>query len=261
MPKGAMSANVVRYRSAAFLSSVIGAQRSLSRRNCEPPVSNVPARRRRVAPALARATRAVFRVCTLAVAMGLVACGASAPPEPQVAVGRLADAVKRRDAEAVHAMLDERSRVRISVAEVRLLLDQDGPEIAQHLRDRAERDVAVRADVVLPGGERVALSRSAGRYYVTDTRGLAGVAVTPQEALVGLRQALEHPDYGLLLQLLSSDLRHAVDSQRLELVQALSDVEVLQIVVQGDRAVVNTADGHRVELELESGVWRVRDFE
>jgi hypothetical protein len=45
------------------------------------------------------------------------------------------------------------------------------------------------------------------------------------------------------------------------LVQALSDVDVMQIVVQGDRAVVNTADGHRVELELESGVWRVRDFE
>lgn len=199
---------------------------------------------------------------TFAVSANLVfGCGGLATPEPQIAVSGLADAVKRRDAKAVHAMLDEQSRVNVTVAEVQALLDQDGEEIGRRLHERARRDVAVRADVVLPGGEQVGVSQTNERYYVADTSGLAAVAVTPQEALVGLRRALEHPDYGLLLQLLSSDVRKAVDSQRQALVQALADVEVVQIVVQGDRAVVNTADGHRVELELESGVWRVRDFE
>jgi hypothetical protein len=158
-------------------------------------------------------------------------------------------------------MLDDQSRLRVTVAEVQIVLDRDATAVAKRLAEQSRREVAVCADVVLPGGEEVELSAAAGQYYVADTSGLVGVAVTPREALVGLRQALQHPDYGLLLQLLSSDVRQAVDSQRQALVQALSDVDVMQIVVQGDRAVVNTADGHRVELELESGVWRVRDFE
>lgn len=194
---------------------------------------------------------------------GAIGCGSAATPEPRVAVTELAQAVQRRDARAVHAALDESSRRNVTVAEIAVLLERDGAEIEQQLRARAsvQATPSVRASVVLPEGEQVDLSQAEGGYFVDETSGLMAVAVTPREALLGLRRALSQPDYALLLQLLSSDVRQAVESQRQALVQALADVEVLDVVVQGDRAVVNTADGHRVELELESGVWRVRDFE
>lgn len=192
-----------------------------------------------------------------------VGCTSAATPEPKAAVDELAQAVRKRDARAVHALLDDSSRRNVTVAEVAMLLERDGAEIEKQLRGWAEVEAPPRVDAaaVLPGGERVELQRADGQYFVDETSGLMAVAVTPREALLGLRRALEQPDYDLLLQLLSSDVRQAVESQRQALVQALADVEVLDVVVQGDRAVVNTADGHRVELELESGVWRVRDFE
>lgn len=198
----------------------------------------------------------------VAVSFSGFGCARATTPEPKVAVTDLAQAVQKRDARAVHALLDDSSRRNITVAEVAILLERDGAEIEKQLRGWAAAPAPrVDAAAVLPGGERVELRQADGQYYVDETSGLLAVAVTPREALIGLRRALEQPDYDLLLQLLSSDVRQAVESQRQALVQALADVEVLDVVVQGDRAVVNTADGHRVELSLESGVWRVRDFE
>jgi hypothetical protein len=37
--------------------------------------------------------------------------------------------------------------------------------------------------------------------------------------------------------------------------------DALPIQVNGNRATLQTTTGHRVELELHDGVWKVRDFE
>lgn len=251
-----MSANVVRYRSAAFLSSVIGAKRSPRPVNCDSSVRRDGCTRPVVGSV--SSSMGVWSALILACA---ASCTGASLPEPETAATALARAVERRDAPAVHALLDEQSRSKVTVAEVQALLDQNAAEVGKRLAVHARSEATVHADAVLPGGEQVTLREAGGEFYVADTSGLAGVAVTPREALIGLRRALEQPNYGLLLQLLSSDVREAVESQRRALVQALSDVEVVQIIVEGDHAIVNTADGHRVELELESGVWRVRDFE
>src|SRR5690606_31839577 len=138
-----------------------------------------------------------------------------------------------RDAQAVHAMHDEQSRRGVTVADGQKLLHRAGPELGAMHDAHSERDRAGNADVALPGGEQVRVTETAGSYYVADTSGLVGVAVTPHEALVGLRRALEKPDYDVLLQLLSSEVRQAVEARRLALVQALEDIEIMQIVVRG----------------------------
>lgn len=247
-----MSANVVRYRSAAFLSSAMRRQPNRLLSECEPCIAEEPSIRR----------KAGCRRVASALVLGLVAaCGSGAAPDPKHAVAELTDAVTRRDGPAVHALLDADSRSRITVEEVQVLLDRDAKDIAERLSADPERAVEVKASVMLSGGERVSLEAQEGQYWVNESSALSVFAVTPLDALAGLRRALEQPDYGLLLQLLASDVREQVESRRRALIEALSDARTLDVAVQGDRAVVNTADGHRVELELESGIWRVRDFE
>lgn len=247
-----MTANVVRYFSAAFVSTVIVGQCTPRRADCESSICS------RLAPTLARRFRALLSAVAL---LGATACASRPAPEPKAAATQFAAAVARRDATAVHAMLDEQSRRSVTVEEVQALLDRDAPNVARRIQDTTKRPARVEAKLLMPGGESVVLTREADSYFVQDGSALFGFAVTPQEALVGLRRALEQPDYQLLLQLLSTETREQVESRRRALVQALSDLAVVDIAVQGERAVVSTADGHRVELELESGVWRVRDFE
>jgi hypothetical protein len=274
-PNGAMSANVVRYRSDAFLSSVMYHQPSWLSPNCEHPKGGsevAPLLRAKsihfpsaacspswpLPPAKLKNTFSLAFATMFTLALG---CGGVSTPNPSVAVGDFSGAVQRKDARAVHAMLDEASRRRVTVEEVHVLLERDGPEIVRRMNESASLEVRVRADAVLAGGERVALNQESDQFRVSESSTLMGFAVTPHEALTGLRRALEHPDYAMLLQLLSSDVREQVESHRKALVRALSDLGAVEVVVEAERAVVNTADGHRVELELESGVWRVSDFE
>jgi hypothetical protein len=276
-----MSANVVRYRSAAFLSSAMRRQPNRLPSECEPCIAEGASIRRRASRHGATSSRAPSDSapsnrgpCNRALSYGagwlglsallfagLVACGSAATPDPKLAVTELTDAVTRRDGAAVHAMLDADSRSRITVEEVQALLERDGTDIAQRLSAVPKQTSEVQASAMLPGGELVSLEAREGRFWVNESSALSAFAVTPLDALTGLRRALEQPDYGLLLQLLSSDVREQVETRRRALIEALSDVRTLDVAVQGDRAVVNTADGHRVELELESGIWRVRDFE
>lgn len=158
-------------------------------------------------------------------------------------------------------MLDASSQSRVTVDEVRRLLERDGSEVTRRLDAGRRAPVEVRAEAVLPGGERLTLASDAEGFRVSETSALLGFAVTPEEALMGLRRALELPDYTLLLQLLTHEVREQVESRRRALVQALAELRALDVAVTGDRATITTADGHRVELELEAGIWRVRDFE
>ncbi len=194
-------------------------------------------------------------------AFAALACGSGALPAPRAAADELSVAVRRKDARAVHAMLDAASRSRVTVDEVRVLIERDGTEITRRLDGGGKEPVELRADAVMPGGERLTLTSDGEGFRVSETSALLGFAVTPEEALMGLRRALELPDYTLLLQLLTDEVREQVESRRRALVEALAELRALDVATQGDRAIITTADGHRVELELESGVWRVRDFE
>lgn len=190
----------------------------------------------------------------------LPGCGTAALPEPRRDLHAFAEAVAKKDAHLVYAMLDEQTRRNITVKEVALLLARDGDELTLRTKRLADTPAAVDARVALDSGQRVALTRQDGGFYV-DTPGLnGGAALTPMEAVAALRSALEAGSYKALLDVLTPELREQVEEHRKRLIEALRYEEALELTQEGERLLINTADGHRVILERKLGVWRVHDF-
>lgn len=199
--------------------------------------------------------------CNALVGLTFAACAPSLPP-PERAAADLANAVERGDAVAVHALLDSASRNAVTVEEVASMIDRGRPQLLAVLGAAADaRTADVRATVVLEGGETVELAWDAGAYYVDSTSALPASAATPLQAVEGLRAALVSRSYAALMAVLSTELAEQLEHRLLSLVEALRYGEVLDVQVDGDQAVIDTLDGHRVELELEDGSWKISDFE
>jgi hypothetical protein len=195
---------------------------------------------------------------------GLVTgCGTSQVPDPKDASQRYADAVRRKDAEALFDLLDEESRRALGRPGVEKLLEESAPELERRAKafSGADSEVNATATVRYSDGEVVALRLEDGQFRLSSAVAFPAAAATPTQALHELRAALSRQSYRSLLQVLSSDTRSAVEGQVVELIDALERPETLDVVVSGDRATVTTPGGHRVELINESGVWKVRDFE
>ena len=234
MPKGAMTAKVASNFSDVCQRSNIGRQPSVSRRG----------------------PKAV--VC-LAVAMA-AGCGSSAIPNPKAGLRDFATAVAAKDAVAVHGMLDEESRRALTVAQVDEILQRDAAELLQRNQATLAADANVEAQVTLSSGEQAAVVERAGAFYLSEPGINGAAALTPVDAVVALRRALEAQSYAALMRVLTPELREQVEHHRKQLIEALRYEDALKLTTDGDRVVVDTADGHRVILEQESGVWRVRDF-
>lgn len=195
------------------------------------------------------------------VGLCLLSCATSLPA-PEQAADKLASAVERGDAEAVHASLDRESRQAVTVEEVALMLEQAGPQIQATARAAAKPAAAdVQSTVVLEGGERVQLTLENGSFFILATSALPYSATTPLDAVAALRVALTSRSYPALLSLLSVDLAEQMEQRLSSLAEALRNDEVLDVQVDGDHAVIDTVDGHRVELQLENGSWQISDIE
>lgn len=185
---------------------------------------------------------------------------AAAVPEPREDVQAFARAVAKKDARAVHAMLDEETRRNVTEQQVALLLRRDGDEIARRAQLFSKTDPEVRAHVNLSSGQQVELSGRDGAFYVASPSLNDTAPLSPMEAVGALRRALEAGSYTALLQVLTPELREQVEQQRKRLIEALRYEEALELTEEGERLVIDTADGHRVILERKMGVWRVHDF-
>jgi 1,2-phenylacetyl-CoA epoxidase PaaB subunit len=86
-------------------------------------------------------------------------------------------------------------------------------------------------------------------------------AASPEQALSELRAVLARRSYTGLIGVLSADSATALEAKTQSVVNALRDPTALEIQLQGDRAVVDLPNGHRVELTKENGLWKIRDFE
>jgi hypothetical protein len=117
------------------------------------------------------------------------------------------------------------------------------------------------AEVRYLDGESAHLTVEDGRFRVASASGLPERPETPAEALASLRRALARRSYPQLTRVLSAESRAALESDMRTLVEGLQDPESLIIQVDGDHAEVVLPGGHQVWLRLESGVWRVDDFE
>src|SRR5690606_31387674 len=119
----------------------------------------------------------------------------------------------------------------------------------------------VQSTVVLEGGERVQLTLENGSFFILATSALPYSAATPLDAVAALRVALTSRSYPALLSLLSVDLAEQMEQRLSSLAEALRNDEVLDVQVDGDHAVIDTVDGHRVELQPENGSWQISDIE
>jgi hypothetical protein len=125
--------------------------------------------------------------------------------------------------------------------------------------ERAE--ITTHVEVRFVDGEVATLSVDDGRFRIAAASALPAQATTPEQVLGELRAVLARRSYQGLVRVLTKEASHELETKLGSFVDALNEPDALEIQVDGDRAVVEAADGHRVELEREGGVWKVRSFE
>jgi hypothetical protein len=214
-------------------------------------------------PCRFRSFRPSFGGFVVIAACLLLACTARHVPDPRLTVQRYAEAIDAGDGRTLYRLLDDEGRRILTLPEVEALLQQSQPELLR--RARALADDAARVDVEavvhFPNGDSTTLSVEDGRFKILGAAALPVGARSPQQALLELRAVVQRRSYGGLVRLLSSGSREALEDQMNSLVRALEDPDALDIVTEETRASVTTPEGHRIELEQEDGVWKVRDFE
>lgn len=178
---------------------------------------------------------------------------------PESAIARWADALERRDAEAVHALLDEDARQALSVETLGRLLAENPAELDDHVRGVRQTRPRARAVVDLPDGERAVLLREEGRWKVSGALLGVPVAVTPEDAIHALRRALRDPALAGVLAVLARRPRAGVLAEVERFLEDTEDELAWRSSLAGNEATVRTAGGWSIRLVRESGEWRVAD--
>lgn len=188
---------------------------------------------------------------------------ARALPDPRKAAQDYADALARGDADAIHAMMSERSRRELHVDDVRKLVAEAREELVAQAQAVSDRGATLHATarVRYADGEEAVLELEEGSFKVASADALPALARTPEQALAQLRRVLARRSYAGLSRVLSPSTRSAVESELRSLVEGLAHPEGLEIDVQGDRASVRVEGGHVVKLRRERGIWYIEDFD
>jgi hypothetical protein len=192
-----------------------------------------------------------------------MACGKAAMPDPKPALEAYARAAQAGDADALYALMSERSRRELGPEGARRVVADakaDLGELGTAAADPSARVVAV-ARVRFADGEEARLPLENGTFRVGAAGGLPAAARTPADALAELRRALARRSYAGLIRVLSKETRAAIERDLSGLVDGLAHPETLDVKIAGDRASVELAGGHKVRLRRESGVWVVEDFD
>lgn len=209
------------------------------------------------------------RVSIALVAAVLTACGAGAqagaPAEPTPSITGYADALARGDAEATLAMeADSAHRGRDGAAQAARMEDARA-ELAALGSAMAEAPPAAlreHARVPLASGELVVMARDPDGGWRIEG-GVLGVPalVAPRDAIAALRSALARRDLRGVEEVLARRTRAAWEDEVARVVEQTADPDALQIRLDGDRAIVTTPGGVRIELVREADEWRVLDVQ
>lgn len=208
--------------------------------------------------------RPVIRGClALALLFAAPACGGAAMPDPGEAVKAYSDAAARGDADAIYALMSDKSRRSLTRDEVKRIVDGERAELADQAKAITGPGVVIkaRARVEFPDGEDASLDLENGVFRISAADALPAGARTPVQALEQLRRVLARRSYAGLIRVLSPATRSAIESDLRSLVEGLERPEGLEVQVTGDTAVVQVPGGHEVKLKREAGVWRVEDFD
>ena len=106
---------------------------------------------------------------------------------------------------------------------------------------------------------RVMLER--GRFRIAAAGAFPAAAATPLDALRELREVLARRSFAGLLRVLTRDRAQTLEASLEDLVKALNEPSSLELELEGRRAVAKLPGGHKIELEREDGLWRVKEFD
>jgi hypothetical protein len=195
--------------------------------------------------------------------LGLAACGGAsrAVADPAATVRAFAEASRAGDVEAVYALLDEATRARLGLDELRASFEES-PDEARAAAERLAEPSAqptTRAAVELASGEALALVLEDGGFRLAGGFLDAVSPATPEDAVAALRHALLRRSLPALLRILSRDTRADLEAEMDRLLDATGDELDLEVETAGDRATIRLGDGRVLELAREAGEWRVVD--
>jgi len=192
----------------------------------------------------------------------ITACARPRVADPMPAVKAYAAAAERGDADALYALLSERSQRDLGREGTRRLVRETRAELARSAKALRGPEVEVEAvaEVRYHDGENAVLELDDGVFKIASADALPAAPRSPAEALAALRKALARRSYPALVRVLSQETQTALESDWEALVRGLEDPETLDVRVQGDRAEVQLSGGHTVKLRREQGVWRIEDL-
>lgn len=199
-----------------------------------------------------------------ALALSPLALGcAGGVPDPRAAAEAYADAAQRADADALYEMLSQESRREVSLDTFRRLVEENRDELKAHAEPIRGGGEAVRATarIRFDDGEEARLALEDGRFKISQADALPLASASPRDALRQLRKALARRSYPALVRVLSAKTRRAIDDDLRALALGLEDLDSLDLEIEGDRATVRTASGHRIRLLRERGAWQIEAFD
>lgn len=196
----------------------------------------------------------------------LTACGGAAvvpANAPADALGAYVEALEAEDAAAVHAMLSDELRLEVTVEDVARLMAENRAELADQGAEisRGASHVRASAEQPLRGGETVRLVREDGGWAVEGGVISAPGLTTPMATVLALRRAIQRRSLPGVLRVLAREQRAELEAELTRLLEETEDDLDLEVEVQGNRAVVRTTGGRKIELVREAGEWRVVEID
>ena len=127
-------------------------------------------------------------LCAVATCTAILSgCGGSALPSPQPTIDAYISATKRGDHAALHALLSERDRVRLSGSDVATLLKENAEELrSESTKFGGQSTIAeAKAEITFEDGESVTLDFERGLFQIGTAGTLPGGGATPSQAIAG----------------------------------------------------------------------------
>lgn len=204
----------------------------------------------------------MLRVCAIALLAG---CATASVAQPESTLEAYASALRAGDARAAYEMLDEETQQTVPYERFAALFAENRDELSAQAteidRAVAEGEVMSRAEVPLPSGEDAILTIEDRGWRLLGGVLDAPALLTPQDAVLALRHALQRRDLGAVLRVLARPTRADLEAEIRSFLESTDDALDLEVEIQGNEARVRTTGGNTVRLVREAGEWRVRDVE
>ena len=194
----------------------------------------------------------------------LAGCGSAVVVEgPGPTVEAYARAVRARDAEAVHALMDADSRETVDTQEVARLLAENQIELSERaeIAQQQLEGIESRATVRLPSGELAVLTLEDGEWKLLGGVLDAPALQTPEDAIRAMRHALQRQSMSGVLRVLARSPRSQLEAEVERFLEDTEDELDYDVEIEANEALIRASNGRMIRLVREAGEWRIVDIE